>query len=77
MLGEETMRALEQFDLLPDCAFVKMPVVQALYATSDEGVRRGVIAGRIPRPVKLGRRLNGWRVGALRQSLATLAGLAE
>lgn len=75
MLDQETQRAVEQFDQLPGCAFVKMPVVQILYATSDEGVRRGVMAGRIPRPVKIGNRVNGWRVQNLRESLARLAGL--
>lgn len=75
MLDQETQRAVEQFDQLPGCAFVKMPVVQVLYATSDEGVRRGVMTGRIPKPVKIGRRVNGWRVQNLRESLARLAGL--
>ena len=73
MFYQETHRVLEQFDLLPGCAFVKMPVVQALFATSDEGVRRGVACGRIPKPIKLGRRQNGWRVADLRASLARLA----
>jgi predicted DNA-binding transcriptional regulator AlpA len=72
----ETKRALEQFQLLPDPAFVKRPVVQALFATSDEGVDRGIAAGRIPKPVKIGKRVNGWQVGALRKSLAALAGAA-
>jgi predicted DNA-binding transcriptional regulator AlpA len=75
VFDQETQRALEQFDLLPGCAFVKMPVVQALYATSDEGVRRGVASGRIPKPAKIGQRVNGWRVADLRDSLARLAGL--
>lgn len=73
MLAEETREALEQFDLLPGCAFVKMPVVMVLFATSDEGVRRGVACGRIPPPVKIGRRANGWTVSSLRTALAELA----
>lgn len=77
MFSEENARALEQFDTLPGCAFVKMPVVQALYACSDEGVRRGVAVGRIPKPVKIGSRVNGWRVQDLRESLARLAGLSS
>lgn len=75
MFHEENAWALERFDTLPGCAFVKMPVVMALYACSDEGVRRGVAAGRIPKPVKIGSRVNGWRVQDLRESLARLAGL--
>lgn len=77
MFNEESSRALEQFDTLPGCAFVKMPVVMALFACSDEGVRRGVAAGRIPKPVKIGSRVNGWRVHSLRESLARLAGLDD
>jgi predicted DNA-binding transcriptional regulator AlpA len=74
MSHQETQRALENWDRLPGCAFVKMPVVQALFATSDEGVRRGIAAGRIPKPVKLGRRVNGWKIQDLRDALARLAG---
>jgi len=48
-------------------------VVQALYACSDESVRRGVKAGRIPAPHKLGPRVTAWRVGDLRAALENLA----
>jgi predicted DNA-binding transcriptional regulator AlpA len=62
--------ALEGFDRLPDAANVRLPVVQALYACSDETVRRRVKAGQIPAPRKLGPRITAWNVGELRRALA-------
>lgn len=66
----QTAAALEEFDRLPDAAHVRLPVVMALYACSDESVRRGVKAGRIPAPRKLGPRVTAWNVGSLRRALA-------
>ena len=63
--------ALEEFDRLPDAAHVRLPVVQALYACSDETVRRRVHAGLIPKPRKLGPRITAWNVGDLRRALAS------
>jgi predicted DNA-binding transcriptional regulator AlpA len=72
-----TDRVLAHFDELPADALGKLPVVQALAGgISDESVRRYVKSGRLPRPVKLGLRLNGWRVGELRAALAALQGEA-
>jgi hypothetical protein len=74
---DATNSILIHFDALPDSAIVKAPVVQALFGgISDEGLRRGVKAGRIPAPIKLGQRLNGWTVGGLRKALARLQGAA-
>lgn len=66
--------ALKNFSVLPADAFVKGVVVQALCSCSDEQVARLVKAGRLPKPVKLGHRINCWRVGDLREALARLAG---
>lgn len=65
----QTSTALADFDRLPDSANVRLPVVQALYACSDETVRRAVKAGRIPAPRKLGPRITAWNVGELRRAL--------
>ncbi len=62
--------ALRNFDDLPDSANVRLPVVQALYACSRVTVWRGVKAGRIPSPRRLGTRLVAWNVGDLRRALA-------
>ena len=59
---------LAGFDLLPDCALVDQPVVQALFVIKHATVWRHVKSGIIPAPVKVGR-LARWRVGELRASL--------
>lgn len=61
--------ALRQFDLLPDSAHVRQPVVEALYACSASTVWRRVRTGLIPEPVRLGPRVTAWSVGALRRAL--------
>lgn len=61
--------ALRDFDQLPDSANVRLPVVQALFACSDETIRRRVKAGLLPKPRKLGPRVTAWNVGELRQAL--------
>ncbi|OHB28145.1 MAG: transcriptional regulator [Phenylobacterium sp. RIFCSPHIGHO2_01_FULL_69_31] len=71
--GQQTSAALADFDRLPDAAFVRLPVVMALFACSDETVRRRVKAGAIPAPVKLGPRSTAWRVGDLRATLDQVA----
>ncbi len=65
-----TASALAEFDTLPNAAHVRLPVVQALYACSDETIRRRVKAGQIPAPRKLGPRVTAWNVGELRAALA-------
>lgn len=65
-----TAAALADFDNLPNAAHVRLPVVQALYACSDETVRRRVKVGQIPAPRKLGPRVTAWNVGDLRRALA-------
>jgi len=65
-------KALQNFDLLPASAYVRLPVVQALYACSSASVWRGVKTNRIPAPRKLSPRTTGWLVGDLRTALAKL-----
>jgi len=62
--------SLADFERLPNSANVRLPVVQALFACSDETIRRYVKAGRIPAPRKLGPRITAWNVGELRLALA-------
>jgi predicted DNA-binding transcriptional regulator AlpA len=61
---------LKNFDLLPDSAHVRLPIVMALYACSAPTVRRAVKAGRIPKPIKHLDRAVCWNVGELRAALA-------
>lgn len=74
MFDKTNELALRNFDALPASAFVKRVVVQALCSCSDEQVDRLVKAGRLPRPVKFGSRVNVWSVGDLRDALDRLAG---
>jgi predicted DNA-binding transcriptional regulator AlpA len=61
--------ALINFDELPSSAYVRQPVVEALFACSAATVWRGVKSHRIPQPKKLSPRTTGWNVGELRQAL--------
>lgn len=61
--------ALINFDELPSSAYVRQPVVEALFACSAATVWRGVKSRRIPQPKKLSPRTTGWNVGELRQAL--------
>ena len=65
--GESIPKALSQFDKLPDSAYVRLPVVAALYGIGPATVWRWVKTGRLPQPVKLGPNTTGWRVGGLRR----------
>jgi len=73
-MSPELASTLSQFDTLPDCAFVRMPVVQALRGgITQKSVYDLINSGALPRPVKLGTRMNGFQVGQLRKHLAALA----
>ena len=65
--------ALRNFDALPDCAFVRQPVIEALFGYSSATVWRRVKDGRLPAPKKLSDRVTAWNVGDLRRALADLA----
>lgn len=58
------------FDQLPDCAFVRQPVVEKLFACSAATVWRRVADCRIPKPRKLSYGVTAWNVGQLRAALA-------
>lgn len=65
--------ALENFEKLPDDAFVRLPVVCGLFACKTATVWRMARDGRIPAPVKLGPRHTAWKVGSLRATLSALS----
>jgi len=63
--------ALRHFDDLPDSAFVRLPIVKALFGgRSHASIYRDVRAGRLPAPIALGPRSSGWNVGSLRKVLS-------
>lgn len=60
---------LENFDELPDAAFVRLPTVSALRGCSNATTWRHVQQGLIPSPKKIGPRITGWNVVELRRAL--------
>jgi predicted DNA-binding transcriptional regulator AlpA len=64
--------ALENFDRLPASAYVRLPVVAALFGCSTPTVWRRVQTCDIPAPRKIGPRVTAWNVGELRAALAAL-----
>lgn len=67
--------SLKHFDLLPDSANVRQPVLKGLLDCSDATVWRRVKDGSLPRPIRLGR-MTFWNVGELRKSLESLKAVA-
>jgi len=63
--------ALVNFDKLPDSAFIRLPVLRALYGISSASCWRGVKNKSIPSPVKISVRCTAWNVGLVRASLAS------
>ena len=66
-----TSIALAQFDTLPDSAYVRLPVVLALFGISKATSYRWVLASRIPAPKKMGN-ISMYQVGQLRSRLRSL-----
>jgi len=65
--------ALKNFDLLPDSANVRAPVVAALFGFSAATVWRKAKAGKLPAPRRISDRVTVWNVGELRASLNATA----
>jgi len=65
--------ALINFDLMPDSAYIRLPVLKALYGVSSATIWRGVKTGAIPKPSKLSERCTAWNVGQVRAALAAKA----
>ena len=65
--------ALVNFDSMPDGAFIRLPVLKALYGVSSATIWRGVKIGSIPKPSKLSERCTAWNVGLIRADLAAKA----
>lgn len=61
---------LQQFDLLPNSSFIRLPVIKRLYGVSSATIWRGVKNGSIPSPVKVSERCTCWNVGLVKAALA-------
>lgn len=70
ILSEAAALSVAQFDTLPDTAIIRDRGVAAVLSISRNSVWRWSREGRLPRPVKLGQRVSGWRVGDVRAFLA-------
>ena len=69
----EIPQALANFDLLPDSAYIRLPVMKGLYGVSAASIWRGVKNSTIPKPVKLTERTTAWSVKLVRAALAAKA----
>ena len=67
--SKEIPDALKNFDLLPDSANVRQPVVQGLVGCSAATIWRMVKRGALPKPRKISTRVTVWNVGELREVL--------
>jgi len=56
-----------------DDAFVRLSTVLRVYPVGESSWHRGVAEGRYPKPVKLSKRVSAWRVGEIRELLASVA----
>jgi predicted DNA-binding transcriptional regulator AlpA len=65
--------ALQNFDLLPDSANVRLPVVMGLTGLSAASVWRRVHDGKLPRGRKWSERCTTFNVGELRRALKPAA----
>ena len=65
--------ALEQFNTLPDSAFVRLNIVKRLYSVSAATIWRNCKKSSMPSPVKVSLRCTAWSVKAIRDDLAAKA----
>ena len=72
-LSQNIPPALVNFDSMPDSAFIRLPVLKALYGVSSATIWRGVKNQTIPAPAKLSERCTAWNVGLVRAALAAKA----
>lgn len=61
--------ALRNFDALPGTAYVRLPVVCALFGIGPATVWRWVKKSALPAPRKLSEAVTAWNVAALRKAL--------
>ncbi len=72
-LTQNLSPALANFDAMPNSAYIRLPVIKALYGVSSATIWRGVKIGTIPKPCKLSERCTAWNVGLVRAALAAKA----
>lgn len=74
MKSKTISAAVQNFDSLPDSAFVRLPTVCVMFGIAPATAWRWIKAGRLPSPHKIGPRVAGFKVedlrGVLRQARA-------
>jgi predicted DNA-binding transcriptional regulator AlpA len=58
---------------LDDDAIVREDVVLGVWPVGPTTLWNQIKAGTFPKPVRIGRRINGWTVGSIRKKLAAAA----
>ena len=66
------LKAVENFDSLPDSAYIRIKDLEVLLAMSESTIRRRIQAGQIPKAKNLSTRVAAYNVGEVRQALANL-----
>ena len=66
-------KELANFDAMPDSAFIRLPIVRALYGISSATVWRNCKAKKFPLPKKLSERVTAWSVAEIRADLLSKA----
>lgn len=59
---------MNQFESLPDCAIVRLPMVRQLFGISSPTVWRWSKNGLLPTPIRVSG-ITGWQVGAIKLAL--------
>lgn len=67
--GGDVPDALKNFSSLPNDAYVRLPVVLALFSISNTTAWRWVNSKRLPQPRRFSERHIAWNVGELRAVL--------
>ncbi len=62
------------FDNLPATGYMRQPQVLEVVPFSSATLWRKCKAGQFPKPVRLSERVTAWKVGDIRQFLATQSG---
>ncbi len=64
-MSEKTPKFVTDLSSLPEDAIIRLPDVLRLYPVSKSHWWEGVRTGEYPKPIKLGIRARGWRLGAV------------
>ena len=62
-MASNTAKNSNDLSNLPDNAIIRLPDVLRLYPVSKSTWWEGVKDGKYPKPIRLGERARGWRLG--------------